>query len=313
MIEYYKDSENNYYRLICRAKEGNPHGNEIAILQELKDDGNLFTVPATLSDDLNRIDNTEEIKVVLSNCPIDLNPKYRFPYIEYQKEKPKMRKPNDVFSKSVQSMVSLLSKDDSNEDLSYKYFEKDYLKNRYKNDDVLEDGIIEMIKNYKDSDNLEEIFHLIQIWGGSSGRGIYVFKNKSGEKYSWQVIEEPYKKLVEACRNTNSKDEKNIHNLVEAVTKANESISHLGVSFITKHVRFWLYKQLGEEALPIYDSIMAIEVMRKKEPYITDLEEYWNVMVAKADREKITLMSLERQIFLHAYESINIKQNRHNR
>ena len=80
--------------------------------------------------------------------------------------------------------------------------------------------------------------------------------------------------------------------------------SGLSSSFITKHIRFWLYKKLGEDALPIYDSIMAIEVMRKKEPYITDLEEYWTVMVSKAKREGIKLMPLERQIFLHAITNI---------
>ena len=290
MIEYYKDSKDNYYRLICRANDSRD-GKEIAILQELNEDGKLLAVP--LSEYI-RIDNTEKINEVLLNCPIDLNPKYRFPYIEYQKEKPKMRKPGERFSKSVQTMISILTNED-------RHIVDKYFFDKLSDDDEIEEKALEKIDNYREGDDIETIFHLIQAWGGSSGRGIYVFKNKSGEKYRWQVIEKPYKELVKACLKANKEDKEYIKKLVSVANTAVGNISNLGVSFITKHIRFWLYKNLREEALPIYDSVMAIEVMHKKEPYITDLEEYWNVMAAKAKREGISLMSLERQIFLHAY------------
>lgn len=308
MIEYYKDSDDNYYRLICRANEGSPDGNELAILQGLNEDGKLIAVSSS-SRRFKQIDNTVEIKAVLANCPIDLNPKYRFPYIIYQKEMPEMRTPKDGFSKSVQSMITLLSKVDSKKDPNYKYFDKEYLEG-LKYDDKVEWEALNRIEKYKDGDNLEEIFHLIQIWGGSSGRNIYVFKNKEGKNYEWKYIEKQYEELVKVCIKIDPKDEGYIGKLVEAVKKANESIPHLGVSFITKHVRFWLYKQLGYNALPIYDSIMAIEVMRKDKPNITDLEEYWNVMVAKANREKVDLMPLERLIFLHALDPTDPLKNR---
>jgi len=302
MIEYYKDSNEIYYRLICRANEGSNDGKEIAILQELNESGKLISVSYPMGN-YHKIDIDEGIKEVFKKYP-ELNPKYRFPFIEYKEEKPELRKPKEVFSKSVQSMISLLSKDNLQNGPEYKYFDKGYF-DAFMNDDGIEAEILKKISEYKDNSILEEIFHLIQIWGGSSGRNIYLFKNKTGGKYHWQDIEKPYKELVDACLGTTPEDEGYVKKLVEVAKTANISISNLGVSFITKHIRFWLYKNFGEDALPIYDSIMAIEVMRKKEPYITDLEEYWNVMVAKAKREKIKLMPLERQIFLYAFDTVH--------
>ena len=161
MIEYYKDSDNNYYRLICRAKDGVSNGNEIAVLQGLNKIGKLLAVSLRL-DEYNKIDNDEEIMQVLANCPIDLNPKYRFPYIKYKKRMPKMRKPGERFSKSVQSMITLLTKDNPQKGSNYKYFDKGYLE-KYKNDDKLEKEALDRIIKHNEGECLEEIFHLI-LW-----------------------------------------------------------------------------------------------------------------------------------------------------
>lgn len=79
-----------------------------------------------------------------------------------------------------------------------------------------------------------------------------------------------------------------------------KSVDYLGVSFITKHVRFWLIRTLGNNALPIYDSIMANEVMRLNAVNAKHLAEYWKVMAAKAKQLGIGLVPLERQIFQYS-------------
>ena len=65
-------------------------------------------------------------------------------------------------------------------------------------------------------------------------------------------------------------------------------------------MRFWLYRSLGLDALPIYDSVMASEVMRRNAVSLKDLEDYWKVMIAKARQLNIQLMPLERQIFQYS-------------
>jgi hypothetical protein len=76
------------------------------------------------------------------------------------------------------------------------------------------------------------------------------------------------------------------------------------VAFITKHTRYWLYRTLEENALPIYDSIMAGYVMQRNAD-IKDLREYWDVVLAKSKQLSIGLVPLERQIFKYAYEELN--------
>ena len=171
--------------------------------------------------------------------------------------------------------------------------------NGIESDNDLEQLIIERIKSHQSGDNLEEIFHLIQIWGGNSGRGIYVFDNG----FKWEEIAPHYKELVDACLSTKDINEEFISNLVETVKRFNKLIKNLNVSFITKHTRYWLYRNLELNALPIYDSIMANYVMQKA-INIKDLHEYWKVMIAKANQLGIGLVPLERQIFKYAYNKL---------
>jgi hypothetical protein len=92
--------------------------------------------------------------------------------------------------------------------------------------------------------------------------------------------------------------------LVEAVNEFNRAVKFINVAFITKHTRYWLYRTLEENALPIYDSIMAGYVMQRNAD-IKDLREYWDVMLAKSKQLGIGLVPLERQIFKYAYEELN--------
>ena len=95
-------------------------------------------------------------------------------------------------------------------------------------------------------------------------------------------------------------DEQAMCFVVDAVRQFDHSVEQMGVSFITKHTRYWLYKAVGYDALPIYDSIMARFVMQKKSATMIHLPEYWTAMMKKAKECEIGLMQLERQIFKFA-------------
>ena len=191
------------------------------------------------------------------------------------------------FSKEVKAMITLLER---REIVKAGFFGNSIC------DDDLEDDALLKIYSYEQGDSLESIFHLIQTWGGITGRGIYV----RGDGFDWSSIEPAYNVLVNTCLNTHSVNEESISTLVSAVEQFDKDVRHLGVSFITKHTRFWLHKTLGAfNALPIYDRIMATKLMGKDEANIKDLAEYWEVMHEKHCLLQVDLASLERQIFLY--------------
>lgn len=234
-------------------------------------------------------------KISMAEAYADANMQnYRFPNIEFNVEMPNLIKFNCGFSKSVKAMITLLTN-------------RGIIDNQIfinlKNDDDLERLILHKIKSFKQVDSLEEIFHLIQIWGGISGRVIYV-----ADKFIWNNIVSQYQRLVETCMSISDINETSISKLVGAITQFDLSVQNIGVAFITKHTRFWLSKSLGYNALPIYDSVMANYVMHRKTPSIKHLAEYWNAMITKADEINISLMSLERQIFIYAFDFLRQKE-----
>ena len=226
-------------------------------------------------------------KEALENAPLYLHPKYHFPDIEYQAETPTMLNPEAGFSRGVKAMVSLL--------LRRNLVDESFFDGLF-NDDDIEKEAIRQIRTYHLGEDPKSIFHLIQAWGGNSGRGIYLH----GEGFNWNVLRPKYETLINACINTAEINDESISKLVKAVRSFDKSVDHLGVSFITKHVRFWLIRTLGNNALPIYDSIMANEVMRLNAVNAKHLAEYWKVMAAKAKQLGIGLVPLERQIFQYS-------------
>ena len=286
MTSYYRHKKGKIYRVLCEAKHSETC-EPLVVYQAMYDKGEVWVRPKEMFFEEGRfelLDENEALKII----PIEFNPKYRFPNIEYKVEKVALIDDGSL-SKNVKAMITLLTKlDIVNEDLF----------DGIESDDDLEQLIIDRIKSYNPGDDLEEIFHLIQIWGGNSGRGIYVF-GKGG--FKWEEIASHYQQLVDACLSTQDINEASISKLVEVVKEFNKSVKNINVAFITKHTRYWLYRNLELNALPIYDSIMANYVMQKAID-IKDLQEYWEVMIAKANQLEIGLVPLERQIFKHAYE-----------
>ena len=285
MTGYYRHKKGKIYRVLCEAKHSETC-DPLVVYQAMYDKGEVWVRPKEMFFEEGRfipLEESEALKII----PIEFNPKFRFPDIDYKDEKIPLIDDGSL-SKNVKAMKTLLTKlGIVNENLF----------NGIDNDDDLEQFIIDRIKAYNPGDNLEEIFHLIQIWGGNSGRGIYVF----GEGLNWDEIAPYYQTLVNACLSTQDINEASIDKIVEAVKVFNKSVKNINVAFITKHTRYWLYRYLGLNALPIYDSIMANYVMQKTID-IKDLQEYWEVMIAKAKQLGIGLVPLERQIFKFAYD-----------
>ncbi len=285
MKGYYRHKKGNLYRVLYEAKDSETC-KALIVYQAMYGKGEVWVRPKEMFFEEGRFQYVEESEA-LKLIPIELNPKYRFPDIEYTATKVALIDKGD-FSKNVKAMITLRGKEDEFENLGIK------------NDDDLEGYIIRRIKAYRPGDNLEEIFHLIQIWGGNSGRGIYLF----GDGFNWEEIDSHYQRLVDACLSMKDITEETINMLVEAVREFNKSVKHINVAFITKHTRYWLFRTLKENALPIYDSIMASYVMQRYAD-IKDLREYWKVMLAKAKQQGIGLVPLERHIFKYAYEELN--------
>lgn len=139
--------------------------------------------------------------------------------------------------------------------------------------------------------NLQEVFHKVQIWGGEHGRYIYV----QGPAFDWLEIGPPYRRLVKACL----EDGRSYGSLVRKAKAFNTAMQdqgrRLGMSFITKHMHFWSAAIRGDDALPIFDRIMASGLHLR--PKWEHLEVYWHGMEDKALKEGISISALERQLF----------------
>ena len=293
MAEYYRHFKGKVYRLVSVAKDSETL-DKIVVYQAMYDDGDIWVRP--YDEFFGKVDRDGMVrdrftkigeKEALEHAPLYLHPKYHFPDIEYQAETPTMLNPEAGFSRGVKAMVSLL--------LRRNLVDESFFDGLF-NDDDIEKEAIRQIKSYHPGEDPKSIFHLIQAWGGNSGRGIYLH----GEGFNWNVLRPKYETLIKACINTAEINDESISKLVKAVRSFDKSVDHLGVSFITKHVRFWLIRTLGNNALPIYDSIMANEVMRLNAVNAKHLAEYWKVMAAKAKQLGIGLVPLERQIFQYS-------------
>lgn len=161
----------------------------------------------------------------------------------------------------------------------------------------LEKEIFRLIEAYQnDEHELRRIFHLIQIWGGFSGRGIYL----SGNGFNWLGIQEPYAVLVRACINTIDTSPESIDKLVDAAKTFNLKVNNIGVSFISKHIRFWSYKNLGEMLLPVYDSVMFKSYLpHKKHMNINQLGGYWRWALSNLKKGQ-SLFQFERETYNRA-------------
>ena len=177
----------------------------------------------------------------------------------------------------------------------------------------LEEYLFERISSFSNikeisDEELIDIFHNIQIWGGKTGRMIYVTnKQKFPENYKgrfdYNFDLSAYRRLVSRCLNLKKHM---LPDWIKAVSdwafQVNEDLKGFSTSFSTKHIRFWLYNKLQDESLPIFDDIIQsgfnnINTYNLNLRKQTDLEFYWKQMVEKSRKENISLVKLERLLF----------------
>ena len=163
----------------------------------------------------------------------------------------------------------------------------------------LEMTVFALIDHYPENGaSLERIFHLIQIWGGRTGRGIY-----NRQPFHWADIEPLYQAFIDFFRFIQMIDDAILIDAFNEVNGFYDALHRSGykgmnVAFITKHSRFWMHRNLPNEMLPIYDRTFSVSIMLRGAPArLVDLLDYWRAMVAKAERENVSLTSLERQLF----------------
>ena len=148
----------------------------------------------------------------------------------------------------------------------------------------------------KSKENILEIFHLIQLWGGISAR---IFYTKGSE-----INESLYKEFIDVIINTD-----NIHKIIEASQKFVKETKRVNVSFITKHINFWQkFSTNSKINLPIYDSVIALNVMGK---YLKTsgsligytyndfkyLEIYWRNMLEVSKQINVPMNNIESHLF----------------
>lgn len=164
------------------------------------------------------------------------------------------------------------------------------------------------INNLKD---LENIFHLIHLWGGKAGRGLYQIKRGGFEANIKDIT--IYKKLAKAAVSF-----KHIEDLIEEISEFERNTREISVAFITKHTRFFSALNKNYQCIPIYDSVMSENYMlkfnEKSNQYKAilrptsaktpsgreELAFYWNAMIGLSQEYKITLKDLERILFVSA-------------
>lgn len=211
-----------------------------------------------------------------------------FPNIEYSNSFLRLRGKDGDVRPVPKSMITLLSGQGSPPE--FHFIKKDFSE-QFDNDiNKLEQNIFDCVCGYHPGDDLESIFHKIQIWGGITGRNIYVRQN-----FSWSPIAPKYQELVDACLNINDLSEESIDKLYDAFVRFRE-VKFIDVSFTTKHIHFWTYVNLKQDAFPIFDKVMSENLLNKKVNF-GNLKAYWRDMINKSKEENVNLISLERQLF----------------
>ena len=103
--------------------------------------------------------------------------------------------------------------------------------------------------------------------------------------------------MVNGCLQIHDITQNSLENVKEQIHFFNVNVHNIGLSFITKHVYFWLHRNLGGNALPIYDSVLARGIMEQPVVREIDLIPYWQAMIGKAQMENISIESLESHLF----------------
>ena len=160
----------------------------------------------------------------------------------------------------------------------------------------LENNINELVCAYRDkpdSSLAEQVFHKIQLWGGITGRNIYVRKGGFRNNFSIRKYEAMVRCLLDGIKEPSNLLMAGLEaiELSRALIVDDFRIPYLGVSFATKHFRFW-----SGGRLPIFDNQMAMGIFGeganwKRYPH------YVRCMINAAGQKGVEVSVLERKQF----------------
>lgn len=158
----------------------------------------------------------------------------------------------------------------------------------------IEKHIGDLIKKYcndPNSDLLKTIFHYIHLWGGITGRGIYVRKGGFENNFNLENYKTIVEKIIISKQDTLETDLKKIETLFI-------SIPFIGVAYGTKHLRFWsINANKNSIQLPILDRVISIGLLDT--PYCAWRHYYTYVkqMQEEAEKRNISITALERTLY----------------
>ena len=156
----YKSLNGELYKVLCEANHFITNDRFVVFQKAGNENVTWILSKEQFLKEVYEDQKTSEQSVILQKDSTTIS----FPELNYTQEIPPLVDKGGL-SKSVKSMVSLLDK----KGIIFKtYF------SGLKTDDDIEALILKKVVEYSCGDNVEEIFHLIQIWGGITGRGIYV-------------------------------------------------------------------------------------------------------------------------------------------
>ncbi len=218
---------------------------------------------------------------------------FAYPLLNWNVEIPNLENAN----KTIKSIATNMSNRGFDEIIQFAL-----LNNENLNPELLENLIQEQILVFLANPAnviLTEIFHLIQLWGGNSGRMFY-FKGAN-------IHLDSYSNLINCILQTQE-----IDNILQLLKTTISNSSHINIAFFTKHIAFWQrFGTTFSYPLPIYDSIMAKNLIGivqrdKKGRYVgftnndfKHLKIYWENMIEISNQNNISSIVVERQIFNH--------------
>ncbi len=154
------------------------------------------------------------------------------------------------------------------------------------------------IESINHTGHYDKIFDLIQLWGGVAARQFYI--------NGFNIDVKKYSHFVSTIISTESIDE-----VVQATQLLINDTSRFNIAFATKHVSIWQrFSRNSRLILPIYDSIMALNIMGRytKNKYngkvtgfvsndYKNLKKYWLEMKFISEKLNVPINNIERQLF----------------
>jgi Ni,Fe-hydrogenase I large subunit len=189
------------------------------------------------------------------------------------------------------------------------YFPEEPTEKTIKDLEVVINKLVTNFGKTRDIEKLEDIFHLIQLWGGNTGRTIYV--QNGGFSKNIDMI--AYENLVATAMTF-----ERLNDLADAIQTFKSKSKQICIPFITKHTRYFSKENRKYPFIPIYDSVMSKAYMEKwskkykkfieiKSPQTPESESgkqglifYWQEMIALSDESGVPLDKIERILFNEA-------------